>query len=68
MMRVDLNEDKLWRGRVYLKGNCEIPEDLAMAMGLSDGEPDPPSPLPPESATVAEIAAVPTPAKPKRRR
>lgn len=33
-MKVTLTEDKAWRGQVYLTGDREIPEDLAIALGL----------------------------------
>lgn len=45
-MKVTLNEDKAWRGQVYLTGDREIPEDLAIALGLTEkaesGTPDSP--------------------------
>jgi DNA uptake protein ComE-like DNA-binding protein len=42
-MKVTLTEDKGWKGQVYLKGDREIPEDLAIALGLlqlESGVPD----------------------------
>lgn len=46
-MKVTLTEDKAWRGQVYLMGDREIPEDLAIALGLTEkaeasGTPDSP--------------------------
>jgi len=33
-MKTHLTEDKLWRGRLYPKGDRDIPADLAAALGL----------------------------------
>ncbi|MEL7314822.1 MAG: hypothetical protein AAFN08_07715 [Cyanobacteria bacterium J06559_3] len=36
MLRVTLDSDYGWRGVVYLAGPATIPDDLAIALGLSD--------------------------------
>ena len=33
-MKVHLTEDKGWRGQIYLKGDREIPDELAIALGF----------------------------------
>jgi hypothetical protein len=37
-MKAKLTEDYLWRGVTYLKGDREIPDDLAIALGLTPAE------------------------------
>lgn len=34
MITVHLDEDKCWKGVIYLAGDREIPEDLAEILGL----------------------------------
>lgn len=40
-MLATLTEDMLWQGKLYEKGEREIPDDLAEAMGLKQPEPEP---------------------------
>lgn len=47
MIKVHLTEDNLWRGVTYLKGDREIPEDLAIALGIQE-EAKPPEQLTPD--------------------
>lgn len=41
-MIVTLTEDTGWRGRVYLAGTHDIPDELAIALGLAPPPEDPP--------------------------
>lgn len=42
-MKARLTEDKLWRGRLYLKGDRDIPADLAAALGAATHDETAPS-------------------------
>lgn len=64
MPRVNLDKENLWQGKSYGPGEVEIPDDLAVALGLAP-EPQPEEPeqeegptlvLPPADSLAAAVA------------
>jgi hypothetical protein len=71
MMQVNLTEDQSWRGVLYPAGDREVPDELAIALGLM-ALPTVPA-APPEvtvtsSDPVADFAKVQQPSKATRRK
>jgi hypothetical protein len=72
-MQVNLTEDQSWRGVLYPAGDREVPDELAIALGLM-ALPTVPA-APPSEVTVtsgddlaADFAKVQQPSKPTRRK
>ncbi|HEY9697021.1 MAG TPA: hypothetical protein V6D10_07145 [Trichocoleus sp.] len=55
-MNAHLERDISWRGKLYQAGDRQIPDGLAIALGLESSADEPTEPLPPLPTTAPKPA------------